>query len=230
MTPPRPQDPPGSPEGRPGHGARSPRQARSQRTHDRIVRAAGELLESRPFDEISVADIARAAGTSVGGFYARFPSKDALLHGFDDAFADSLIQEAEHVLDPARWEGVPVREIVAAYISMAVTGFRRHRSVLRQVALHSRISRDDAFRDRVRRVNRQLHDRFRALLHDRADALDHTDPTRAIDLGLIAVSAAMRESILFDETRPDFATFDDDELVAELTDMYCAYLRAKETS
>jgi AcrR family transcriptional regulator len=45
-------------------------------TAERFVGAAVKLLESKTFEDLSVADLAREAGRSVGAFYQRFGSKD----------------------------------------------------------------------------------------------------------------------------------------------------------
>lgn len=54
------------------------RQKRGQITYDALIEMTFSLLESKDFDEISIADLARSAGYSVGAFYARFKSKDEL--------------------------------------------------------------------------------------------------------------------------------------------------------
>src|SRR4051812_16000039 len=58
---------------------RPPSQARSQATMDRFVQATRDLLEERPFEEITVADIVGRAERTVGSFYARFEDKHAVL-------------------------------------------------------------------------------------------------------------------------------------------------------
>ncbi|MGB1699548.1 MAG: TetR/AcrR family transcriptional regulator, partial [Nannocystaceae bacterium] len=54
-------------------------QQRSQRTLQRIIDAFAMLLHTKTFEEITVAEICRAAGCSVGSFYGRVASKDDLL-------------------------------------------------------------------------------------------------------------------------------------------------------
>ena len=56
-----------------------PSQDRSRLTAERFLEAAFRLLESKTFDELSVADLAKEAGRSVGAFYQRFGSKDDFL-------------------------------------------------------------------------------------------------------------------------------------------------------
>ena len=207
-----------------------PKQARSLQTAERITAAALELLERKSFAEMAVAEIARRAGVSVGGFYARFPSKDALLQYFDVTVVEGILATAREELDGDRLRGRGAREVVEIYVRMAVDFFRRHRRVLQQVALRSRTSRDPAFRERIREANRFLHGRFRALLQERRKEIDHPDPKVAIDVGLTFISATMREYTLFAEFRPDFAPVSDAKLVRELTSAFCAYLRIPSAS
>jgi len=83
-------------------------QKRSQKTYDALVATAFKLLERREFDEISIAELARNAGYSVGAFYARFDSKDELLdamvvHHVEDrraARADLFANEPDASLIP----------------------------------------------------------------------------------------------------------------------------------
>ena len=202
----------------------APLQDRSRRTAERITAAALALLEKKSFAELSVAEIARKAGVSVGGFYARFPSKQALLQYFDATVIEGILARAEVELDPARLAGADARAVVATYVRLAVRMFRRHRPVLQQVALRSRTSTDPAFRERIRGANARLHGRFRALLLARRFEIRHPDPELALDLGLTFVSATMREYVLFAEFRPDFARLDDARLMRELVHAFCLYL------
>jgi len=52
------------------------KQTRAQKTRDRLLAAGFKLLRRKHFDELAVADIARAAGCAVGSFYLRFADKD----------------------------------------------------------------------------------------------------------------------------------------------------------
>ena len=53
-----------------------PKQARSQRTLERILQAAEELVLEKGLASVSVPDIVARANSSVGGFYARFEDKN----------------------------------------------------------------------------------------------------------------------------------------------------------
>lgn len=53
-----------------------------ERTHESILESAAKLLRSKGISGARVADVMKGAGLTVGGFYAHFASKEALV---DDA-------------------------------------------------------------------------------------------------------------------------------------------------
>ena len=61
----------------PPDGVLPAKQRRGERTRDRLLAAGQRLIARRDFDSMSVAEIAQAAGCSVGAFYQRFRDKDA---------------------------------------------------------------------------------------------------------------------------------------------------------
>lgn len=58
---------------------REPQQERSRKTLARLVDATHRLLEEEGPTALTVTGVARAAGTSVGSFYARFDGKEELI-------------------------------------------------------------------------------------------------------------------------------------------------------
>src|SRR5215471_4376044 len=66
----------------PPPGLRRPlptKQERSRKTRDALIAAAWKLLRAHPWQVISINDIVKTAGSSVGAFYSRFADKEALL-------------------------------------------------------------------------------------------------------------------------------------------------------
>lgn len=57
----------------------APRERDKERTHEKILASAAKLFRTKGVAETSVADIMAGAGLTVGGFYAHFESKDALV-------------------------------------------------------------------------------------------------------------------------------------------------------
>ena len=84
-----------------------------------ILVAAGRVMKARGMEAASVEAVMRDAGLTVGGFYAHFPSKDALaqqalLDGME-ASVDRLLAALARVPDGAPW----VRALVDAYLAQA---------------------------------------------------------------------------------------------------------------
>lgn len=52
------------------------KQDRGKKTYDALIKTCFQLLKRQDFDSITIAELAKAAGYSVGAFYARFRSKD----------------------------------------------------------------------------------------------------------------------------------------------------------
>ncbi|MBS1239560.1 MAG: TetR family regulatory protein [Proteobacteria bacterium] len=69
----------------------APMQERSRATASRFVNAAMQLLREKTYAELSVAELARVAGRSVGVFYQRFGSKDDFLAVLLSAFFDQAM-------------------------------------------------------------------------------------------------------------------------------------------
>lgn len=77
---------------------KAPKQPRSQRTLERLVRAGVELLRSEGPEAVTVQTVVGRAGSSVGSFYARFGGKDDFLAYLGERIrADELahLREAE---------------------------------------------------------------------------------------------------------------------------------------
>jgi len=82
-------------------------------TRERIIRAASDALIQRGPAEPSVGEVMGAAGLTVGGFYAHFESKDALML---EAFKQLLSRRRGLIADmDAELTGEERRALVAAF-------------------------------------------------------------------------------------------------------------------
>jgi TetR/AcrR family transcriptional regulator, transcriptional repressor for nem operon len=64
---------------------------KKQETHERIVRTAAAAIRRSGYAGASVADVMDEAGLTHGGFYAHFPSRDAMVvEALDQAFAQTI--------------------------------------------------------------------------------------------------------------------------------------------
>ena len=83
---------------------RLPRQARSRRTVEAILKAANEEIERGGLDSLTTNRIAAAAGVSIGGLYEFFPNKEAILYAMLTGWTGAIL-ESVRGLHPARGEG-----------------------------------------------------------------------------------------------------------------------------
>ena len=114
-------------------GPRPPRQKRSEATLARILEAAKALLATQDLDDITVEDIAREAGVSVGSLYTRFKGKDELLTHLLDATQRAQVQQLADVLAAERWTGVNLAGRLAWLVGTLQASARTHPGLIRAV-------------------------------------------------------------------------------------------------
>jgi len=66
-----------------------------QSLKERIIETALDLFQSKGYHGVSIDEIVTTAGTSKGGFYHKFKSKDALLYEIHDVFISHVLKETK---------------------------------------------------------------------------------------------------------------------------------------
>jgi len=85
-------------------------------THDRIVDAAARAIRRSGYNGTGVADIMKAAGLTHGGFYAHFPSREAMLaEAADRAGRESVATMERIAASMPAGEALPA--MMQAYLS-----------------------------------------------------------------------------------------------------------------
>ena len=91
---------------------------RKQLTHDRILDTAARVLRGSGFQGVGVPDIMKRAGLTHGGFYAHFPSRDALLaEALLRAGQDSRARLQRSIAAGEAKAGSRLRALVESYLS-----------------------------------------------------------------------------------------------------------------
>jgi AcrR family transcriptional regulator len=95
---------------------RKPQQARSKRTHDALLDAAGELLGEVGIERISSNLVCERAGLTPPAFYRYFDDKYALLA----ALAERLMERQNVVLEAwlERWRDASIEDIAAHTVDL----------------------------------------------------------------------------------------------------------------
>ena len=205
------------------HWVRTGQQSRSQRTQESLLDAASVLFAEKGADATSVADVASRAGCSVGSVYHHFRDKRALLYAVFDRMSEEMRATTQAALDPARWEGATVADVLRGYLEFAIELFRDRPTSKR--AGHEIARNDPALREHLAELHTEVDEGLTALLLARRREIGHPDPERAIAFVLDQIGSMLRTR--FDEllmpTR--LSTVSDEEFLAEALASAAAYLR-----
>jgi AcrR family transcriptional regulator len=202
-----------------------PKQARSRETQERIVKAALELVAERGREGPSVPEIANRAGVSIGAFYGRFPTKEALFDHVDRQLFEESARCWVEFLEPANWRGRRAAEIVREVVRAWVDAVATHQPLNR--ALTERWS-TSPLSPTVKKAAAAHYEAIFTALGDlfveRRSELSHPDPRLAAKLLIEVIDAVLIERLTFDDTfliphRLSRAT-----LVDELTALGVGYL------
>ncbi len=202
----------------------APKQARSEQTLYRLLDAAQELIEAKGLADVSIPEIVRRAGSSVGGFYGRFKDKNELLRALEERFFNQLSERLEELADPERWGRAGIPEIVATCVSELVSTTQEHQNLI--AAFLYRSAQDPEFREDGLRFRRRVSQRISDLLLPRRDRIRHPEPEVAIDLGVQLSFALMLQHVVFGETRAGGRPLSDAALKREITCIFLGYLDA----
>jgi AcrR family transcriptional regulator len=201
-----------------------PRQARSQETLDRLLEATEGLLLEKPFETITVTEIARRARSSVGAFYTRFPDKEALLRCVLERFYGQAVATASEALAPERWEGTSAADFLEASLRFLIRVFRERRYLV--AALSQRAAVDAELTAMGERIGQLVSARLEELLVHRGEAIGHADPAAAVRLCVWLIMSAFEARAVF-APRADMP---DSRLAAEVAAMCLSYLKLDEVA
>jgi AcrR family transcriptional regulator len=199
-----------------------PKQARSERTLQRLLDVAEALIKEKGHAAVSIPEIARRARSSVGGFYARFRDRNELLRALEERHFIEVSRRVDALADAGRWENASTAEIVEAAVAELVTTTRERRHMI--AAFLVRAIEDPVIRAGGLHFRRTVEERISALLLARRDEMSHPDPALAIELGIQTAFALMEQHVLIEETQAGGRALSDEELMRELTTMFLRYV------
>jgi AcrR family transcriptional regulator len=91
-------------------------QARSEATYHALIKAGRKALANQSFEEMTIAALARSAGTSVGAFYGRFENKQAYFSAIQETVVAEIaadVSESFEALDAAQGSAVEFLGLLA---------------------------------------------------------------------------------------------------------------------
>ena len=210
------------------------KQARSRATLERLLKATTEILEEGGLEAATLPRIAARARLSPATVYRRFPDKDALLQEAFRRFFEKNLQWSQEHYRPELWQGVPLAEMARRLFRDRLER-NRHRAglilaLMRYLAQHPKAAfKREAQKQQVLSLH-SFQNLIRLFLLRRQE-INHPEPEVALQFGLLAVSAVMRDLLLMQKAQPDMAEsfpVSDQRIVEELTRLFLRYLAVEE--
>ncbi len=137
-------------------GVRAAKQSRSQLKHQALLEAGRRLLDTHDLGTLSVAQLTRDAGMSVGSFYSRFEDKDAWFAELLRVTGEQALQDTQALLVSARFARADEARKVALIVRHIVDIHRRHRGIFR--AAHFDSARSQAYWSQLHAYGQRLAD------------------------------------------------------------------------
>jgi AcrR family transcriptional regulator len=205
---------------------RTARQPRSRRTLGLLLDAAEALISEKGIDDMAVGDVATRAGCSVGAFYHHFRDKAALIQALLARLADEFRQTMDAAVDPERWAGASIAEILEAYLEFSLD-VGRERSGLSRAQLVLAL-RDPAAAAMLLELQQELGQRLADLLRARRDEIGHPDPECAIAFALEQLRSMLMLRLEAAALGSRLESLDDADFVREAIASVRAYMQIRE--
>ncbi len=197
---------------------RPPLQARSRRSQERVLDACAAMLATRPFERITMADLARRAGVAVTSIYARFSDKRALVLALHERHVTETARRTAELLDPSRWAGADLETVVRGVIEGVVAHLAARAHLLRAVLLAD----DPDVEARAASLMRQGSVALADLVAPRLGHVPQRDRERLIDFALRAVMALVQQRIIFPRHEPGRYALSERAFTRRLGDLFLA--------
>lgn len=201
---------------------RQPKQQRSRDSAQRVLEAGKELLEELGFEGFTIQQVSERAGFSVGAIYARFGSKENLVHAVHQ-HAMSEIADMTAVLEPGEWTKLAPEQFVCEAVRRVAELFRVHRKFLR-ASMHLGAI-DETVAERGSQGSQMAARTFRSLVVSVLDGrIAHDDPELAADVCFRMVYSTLARQVMYGPTFESDRPIEWDALVGQLGNACAAYL------
>lgn len=199
-------------------GVTPAQQPRSEATFRALIQAGKKALDAKFFDEMTIEEIARAAGASVGAFYGRFANKEAFFSAIQEITVADIEAHLKAQLARRQVEAATDREFLVAVAKITVGIFRRNRGLYIASFKHSS-TRTGAWSP-VRRLGYEASGLIAASLAPRLQRAGKPASERKIRIGLQFMNGLLVNAVLND---PGPLSLDDREMPAYIARMLCSF-------
>ncbi|GJL94980.1 MAG: hypothetical protein DHS20C05_13850 [Hyphococcus sp.] len=204
-------------------------QDRSRAAREKIVNALDAALREKPFDQVSVSEIAERAGVAVGTVYRRFENKDALIPVIMEIYQARLEswQAGEGAVDVNPEEGL--RKALRAIMATVWSGIAREAHLLRAVHLYTRLKPEICDGPEWKKYEKAAASTVAQVLEFFSAEVKRKNIKRANATAAYMLNAIFVEKALYPEEQPaTLFPYSGKTLADEFADMLYAYLQLPE--
>ncbi len=150
-----------------------------------MLDAADDILSKEGIAALTLAEVSRRSGVSIGSIYCRVDSKEDLLRALHVRVLDRMDLEFSAAMNRLRRKRMPLGELISALVRELANFHRRHAPAL--AAFIELASTDELIEKIGKRHYAQVALDFRLLLLERKDEFVHPDPERAADASFTVI-------------------------------------------
>jgi AcrR family transcriptional regulator len=186
-------------------------QRRSQETTVALLEAAAVMLRERSLDELSIEDLCKRVGVTIGAFYGRFENKDAFFSALMSLAASRALAAVRAAVADEDDVGTGLEEACRRVVEVAVDVVRRNVGVVRAASQYESI-----FPERwgtIRATGGAMVDLAMPLLLARMGRGRVTAKTRSIGFSFQMMFGTLLNAV---QHKPKLVSLDEPEMVDRL--------------
>lgn len=163
----------------------SVRAAQKRLTRNRLLDSAVTVFAEKPFVDVTITDIAQAAGVTRVTVYAHFPGKGEIVQSLAERVYETMAEVYADLAAVPRWNRTEIR----AWLDMAVEQWRTMSRTLWVVQMAGAAAASQVAGQSDRSRNRFVgeHDRFATMLTEKPRQWRDVSPEEARQRALMAV-------------------------------------------
>jgi AcrR family transcriptional regulator len=198
----------------------APKQARSEkRLHD-ILEALEFLLDGRPFEEITIPDIAARAGCVPASIYARFKDKNSMLVALHESLRDRQTARIDQSTSPERHEQLSLDESLSIFCRGMAEYYSHNRNLLRPAYLLG----DREIYERAGSAMRRAADRITVVIGKKVK-IPAKSLSERVALATRSAYALLQQRMVFGDIAPGrHLPTSDEEMTMQLVSLFKALL------
>lgn len=204
---------------------RPPQQARSRRTHVRLLMATLKMLSEQGLEGATIPRIAREAGVSPATVYRRFVDKQALLRAACLHLLELSNQGNQQNLQRKLGQGT-LESAARELVGLMFMQNRMQPKLMQAMETFLGADDDETFVQEALAIRDDSLDRVIQVMLTHREEITHSDPEQAVRIATL--QAATSIGVLCFKSRSPWRTVEslsDEALADELTRAYVAYLR-----